>query len=255
MEPRVYVAENGITIKCEGCEPGYRTVLDGREILVVDDLLIREVVHDLRYGMSLVYLCTSMVSDMNRLFSRKNFFDEDISHWDTSNVNNMAYMFSNSKFNRPLDVWDTSKVVDMSGMFYCCKYFNQPLANWSVKNVKTMEYMFSEAISFNQPIGNWDVSNVQNMRAVFFEARSFNQPLHKWNIRSVSDMGFMFHGSACSPKEVMNYWNLSHLESEQKEYMFKPETIEWEYEKRRWKIAGLLFLIFWLFSFIMTLDK
>jgi surface protein len=254
MEPRVYIAENGITIKCVGCKPGYRGIINGRRILVVDNDLLRSSVTE----KGVAYVCTSLVTDMSNLFKDKwSFnFNDDITHWDTSNVTTMAGMFwSAFRFNQPIGKWDTGNVINMSCMFCDCGFFNQPLGNWNVKKVTTMAYMFNEAKSFNQPIGNWDVGNVQSMHAMFWEARSFNQPLHNWNIRSVSDMGFMFHSSGCLPKDILNHWNLSHLHEEQKKYMFKPETIEWENEKRRWKIAGLIFLIFWLFSFFMTLDK
>ena len=36
---------------------------------------------------------TSLITDMSRLFFRKQLFNSDISNWDVSNVNNMEQMF------------------------------------------------------------------------------------------------------------------------------------------------------------------
>ncbi len=70
---------------------------------------------------------------------------------DTSNVTNMAYMFTNAThFNQPLN-FNTVNVTNMTCMFYCATNFNQPL-NFHTHNVKTMTYMFAKAINFNHPI-------------------------------------------------------------------------------------------------------
>ena len=54
-------------------------------------------------------------------------FNEDISKWDVSNVENMTEMFMDcKKFNTPIGDWDVSKVKDMSGMFFMAENFNRP---------------------------------------------------------------------------------------------------------------------------------
>lgn len=44
-------------------------------------------------------------------------FNNDISKWDVSYVENMSAMFANSKFEGDLSNWDVSNVTDMSLMF------------------------------------------------------------------------------------------------------------------------------------------
>ena len=103
---------------------------------------------------------------------------------DTSNVTDMSRMFSGAEsFNQPIGNWDTSKVTDMASMFEEAKVFNQPIGNWDTSKVTKMSYMFSGASTFNQPISKWDTSNVTEMTRMFSNAKSFNQPvINNWNI-------------------------------------------------------------------------
>ena len=62
---------------------------------------------------------------------------------DTSNIEDMSYLFANSRFNGNIADWDVSNVQDMAGMFYCSD-FNGDISNWDVSNVENMSYAFSE---------------------------------------------------------------------------------------------------------------
>jgi surface protein len=164
---------------------------------------------------------TSEVTDMNNLFNyyyyirdfdeyvdycnshediiiqkKFNEFNEDISKWDTSNVNNMCGMFCYAeRFNQPIGIWDVSKVTYMSYMFKGAVDFNQPIGNWNTSKVTDMRYMFYYAENFNQPIGEFDTSNVSTMWYMFYCAREFNQPIEKWDTSNVTDMEDMFSGA------------------------------------------------------------
>ena len=43
------------------------------------------------------------------------------------------------KFNEDISAWNTSKVEDMLSMFEGAEKFNKPLNNWDVSNVKLMK--------------------------------------------------------------------------------------------------------------------
>ena len=78
---------------------------------------------------------TSLITDMSNLFD---FFNRDnydgIENWDTSNVENMAGMFSaNRNFNKDISKWNVSKVKNTAYMFFLAEKFNQPLNDWDVK--------------------------------------------------------------------------------------------------------------------------
>jgi surface protein len=91
--------------------------------------------------------------------------------WDTSNVTNMASMFTLSSFNQPIGNWDTSAVTDMSNMFNEAN-FNQDIGAWNTSNVINMFRMFRGSVNFNQDIGSWNVSNVTNF-ANFMTFKTF----------------------------------------------------------------------------------
>ena len=58
----------------------------------------------------------------------------DISKWNTSNVNNMSYMFSFCKDLPDISKWDTSNVNNMGGMFSFCD--NLPdISKWNTSNI------------------------------------------------------------------------------------------------------------------------
>ena len=59
--------------------------------------------------------------------------DEDLSKWNVSRVTNMAGMFAESAFNRPIGDWDVSNVLDMSYMFYKTP-FDYDLSKWNVSH-------------------------------------------------------------------------------------------------------------------------
>ena len=156
--PRVYLSENGVTIKCENCYPGYKAFLNGVEYEVVDNYLINKLEGDMRLGdedIDMTKLCTTLVTDMSYLF-RETEFNQPIDNWDVSNVVDMSLMFKDSKFNQPIDNWDVSKVQNMEGMFEGSD-FNQPIGKWDVSNVLDMSYIFSDS-KFKQSIENWKIN-------------------------------------------------------------------------------------------------
>ena len=58
-------------------------------------------------------VCTTFISDMSYIFTGYNSFNEDISSWDVSNVNNMNGMFFGaSSFNQDISSWDVINVTD-----------------------------------------------------------------------------------------------------------------------------------------------
>jgi DNA polymerase III subunit epsilon len=155
-EKRFYLDQNGTTIKCINCEPGDKGFVNGIEYECVDNDLLRERVQQ---RADMTKLCTSLVTDMSKLFEGWEDFNQTIGKWDVSKVTNMSGMFWDSPFNQPIGDWDVSSVTNMHGMFSKSP-FNQPIGDWNVSSVNDMIVMF-EGSQFNQPAENLALMNTK----------------------------------------------------------------------------------------------
>ena len=85
---------------------------------------------------------------MYSLFWQTKAFNQNISDWDTSKVEDMSYMFNGAEvFNQPLNSWDTSSVTDMNGMFKDAFEFNQDLTQWCVEKITS-----EPTTTYNNPV-------------------------------------------------------------------------------------------------------
>jgi surface protein len=138
-------------------------------------------------------------------------FNQDIGHWNTSNVTDMSYMFFRATtFNQDISNWDTAAVTNMHSMFYGATTFNQDIGGWDTSNVTAMRWMFEGATAFNQDIGVWDTSNVTAMRWMFEGATAFNQNLSRWDVSNVTDMIGIFSSAELSANNydaLITSWN------------------------------------------------
>jgi len=217
-----YLDENGVTIKCENCQPGDTGTV--HEILyeAVDRALLEQRRDE---GADLTILCTSLVTEMDSLFYKFFDFNQDIGSWDVSNVTDMSWMFGADcidcqiKFNQDIGSWDVSNVMNMKGMFCGAINFNQDISSWDVSSVTDMHRMFHGAESFNQDISSWNVSNVTNMSRMFSEhliawlsgiRPIFNQDIGSWNVSNVSDMREMFQGASLFNQDIGS-WDVSNV--------------------------------------------
>ena len=133
--------------------------------------------------MDLNWLDVSSVEDMSYLF-KDSKFNGNISDWDVSNVKNMKAMFMNSEFNGDISDWDVSNVTDMSALFMRSK-FNGDISDWDVSNVESMCCMFQNS-KFNGDISDWDVSNVESM-CCMFEKSKFDRDISDWDVDNIKN--------------------------------------------------------------------
>ena len=142
---------------------------------------LNKLVEDLNINLGDIETC--LITDMSGLFSGTERTDfSGIESWDTSNVTNMAGMFSRVEyFNENINSWNVSKVEGMFGMFKGANNFNQPLDKWDISSVKFMFEMFFCAKKFNQNLDSWNVDPIIycNDNEVFLGSPLQNNP-PKW---------------------------------------------------------------------------
>jgi surface protein len=189
--------------------------------------------------------------NMSYMFSYCPNFNQDISGWNTSNVEYMSSMFEGAtSFNQPIGNWNTVKVRALEKTFKGATSFNQPL-NWNLPKITSTSSMFEGATAFNSSI-NFTILNVgsdllQNVGSMFkgatafnhysinnfkmdkatiasemfMNATSFNQSLDAWRTSSIAFATSMFEG-ATSFNQPLNTWNTANLILTEK--MFKGAT-------------------------------
>ena len=200
ISPTFYLASNGVTIKCSGCNAGDTGMVSGTLYTAVENGSgtngIQTLVNAGNYN-----LVTTLVTNMSGLFDGNTSFNTDIGFWDTSNVTTMYEMFKGAtSFNQNIGAWDTSSNTNMNSMFSTAQAFNNggsnTINNWDTSSNTNMNRMFNNANSFNQNIGNWNTSNVTTMGNAFQGANAFNQNIGAWNTSKVTNMSYMFSSNS-----------------------------------------------------------
>ena len=132
FERLIYLAKNGITIKCPNATVGDTGTVSGKVYTVVDEAKLRDMISK---DEDVTCVCTSKVTTMYNMFRNATLFNGDISKWDTSAVTDMYAMFYQATaFNQNIGNWNTSAVTDMDYMFYLATAFNQSLSGWCVQD-------------------------------------------------------------------------------------------------------------------------
>ena len=184
------LAENGITIFCEGAEINETGRINGKTYTKRSkDQITVDNAHT---------TCTSGITDMSYLFSvgdglsGTTSFNGDISHWDTRAVTNMYDMFREAQsFNQDISNWHTGSVTNTQGMFRQAKEFNQDIGNWDTSSFVHTTYMFDSAAAFNQSLSRWDTSNITDMYRMF-NFGGFKQDISNWCVENIVERPILF---------------------------------------------------------------
>jgi surface protein len=172
---------------------------------------------------------TSSVTTMEDMFYFSDGFNQNISHFNLSNVTNLSRMMSggtNKAFNNgdgsggssmPLTIWTAPLCTNFTQMFANCSNFNQDISN--LVNTSTtlnvsMQGMLQQCSKFNKNVGNWDVSNVIRMDGLFRSCSQFNNDgsdsIKNWKTGKVTNMTAMF-SSASVFNQPIGLWDVGNV--------------------------------------------
>lgn len=113
---------------------------------------------------------------------------------DTSDVENMSYMFCTS-YDIDLSTWNTSKVTNMQGMFSGCSGSINFGTNFDTSNVTDMSHMFEDYTFGNLDLNSFNTYNVKDMNSMFRFTKMKYLDLASFDTYNVEDMREMFAGS------------------------------------------------------------
>ena len=143
-------------------------------------------------------LNTSQVTNMAMMFTLCQYLtDIDLSSFDTSNVTNMLMMFSGCSSLKSIDIsrFDTSKVTDMHYMFSSCSGLTSlDLTNFDTSKVTDMNSMLQGCSKLTSlDLTNFDTSKVTNMSSMFSNCRNLTSlDLSNFDTSNVMNMQYMF---------------------------------------------------------------
>jgi len=127
-------------------------------------------------NLSSLFTFNSIINMQGMFYSSPTFSGLGIDSLNTSNTNNMAFMFANctgmnpsTNFSNTGIIWNTQYVTDMQSMFLSTPIQGIGLNTWNTLHVQNMNSMLENTRNFNQNLGSWLIYGIQsgNMRNMF----------------------------------------------------------------------------------------
>ena len=142
--------------------------------------------------------------------------DIDISNFDSSEVEDMAYFFykMNSLQSLNLNSFNTNKTTDMTGMFaYVNSLKKLDLTNFNTSKVTNMSAMFHSMSNLDElKISSFNTENVTNMNGMFYGASKLaSLELSNFDTSNVTDMGRMFSGMSSIQQLDLSHFNTGNV--------------------------------------------
>lgn len=150
-----------------------------------------------------------------------------ISYLDTSNTNNMSYMFSNMQSLVSLDLSNfvTSNVKNMELMFFRThKLISLELKNFNTSKVTNMWAMFNYSGLKNLDVASFNTANVTNMESMFAESSIIELNLSNFSSTKLTRTWNMFGNMLNLTKLDISNLNISNVTDTNKTQMFINDT-------------------------------
>ncbi len=138
----------------------------------------------------------------------------DLSHFDTSKVKNLGWLFEYDYDLLSLDLstFDTSNVTNMKYMFYCNYSLSSvDISSFDTSKVTDMSQMFASASGLQSlDVSSFDTANVTDMSGMFQDLKSLsNLDVSGFNTSKVTDMSQMFASDSMIQALDVSHWDTS----------------------------------------------
>lgn len=163
-------------------------------------------------SLDLSHFDTSKVTTMEFMFQNCKFTSLDLSHFDTGNVTDMSFMFRGCSKLRSLNLsgWDTGKVTTMFGMFYDCSLLNAvDVSHFNTQNVTSMGAMFYGCERLPAiDVSHFSTGQVTTMQKMFYNCKRVNTlDVSGWDTKNVENMESLFDGCEYLNGIDVSGWN------------------------------------------------
>lgn len=167
---------------------------------------------------------TSKVENMEKMFNKAKNTDYDVSSFNTSNVINMASMFSGIRADvLDLSGFDTSKVENMGGMFSMSSINKLDISNFNTGSVTKMSTMFFAFKYGNLDLGHFNTSNVREMGGMFNKAVLDYLDLTTFDLTNVTYIDSIFTDAQIKLLDISNF-DIKHIP--RKNHLFNRAQID-----------------------------
>ena len=142
--------------------------------------------------------------------------DIDVSNFDSSEVEDMAYFFYKMNSLQSLDLsnFNTNNVTDMTGMFaYANSLKKLDLSNFNTGKVTNMSTMFHSMSNLDElNISSFNTENVTNMSGMFYGASKLaSLELLNFDTSNVTNMGRTFSGMSSIQQLDLSHFNTANV--------------------------------------------
>ena len=204
-----------------------KIIYEGKEYNLVQkfivpnyDFLIKNNIKEINITLTNI----NNITDISHMFNFSDFlFSEDISKWDTQNITDMSFLFSDcSTLESIPDIsnWDTSNVINISEIFYNCNSLQSlpDISKWDTSNIKYMRNIFRNCKSLISlpDISKWNMTNCYNICSLFQGCSSLKEipDISKWDISNIIDLSYLFNDCENLYKipDISN-WNTKNVKS------------------------------------------
>lgn len=153
--------------------------------------------------------------NLSTMFLNCTVFNGAVTNLVGSNVTQIASIFQNTDFfNQDLSSWNTSGIVNITDAFNNAKAFvGTGLTNWDVSNCTNFLRCFRSATLFNTQL-NWDFTSATSLQQFMMGAANYNQTVENWNVSTITNMNDLwrsFGGNTVFDGTGLDSWNITSL--------------------------------------------